>query len=45
MSSIDYSKLRSLTAQKLIRALERDDFIAERADRAARGSARTTSQR
>lgn len=26
MSSIDYSKLRSLTAQKFIRALERDGF-------------------
>lgn len=30
MNSIDYSKLRSLTAQKLIRALERDGFVFSR---------------
>jgi len=30
MSSIDYSKLRGLTAQKLIRALQRDGFIFSR---------------
>jgi predicted RNA binding protein YcfA (HicA-like mRNA interferase family) len=30
MSSIDYSKLRSLTAHRLIRALERDGFVFSR---------------
>lgn len=30
MSSIDYSKLRNLTAQKLIHALERDGFTFSR---------------
>jgi predicted RNA binding protein YcfA (HicA-like mRNA interferase family) len=29
MSSIDYRKLRSLTARRLIRALERDGFVLE----------------
>jgi predicted RNA binding protein YcfA (HicA-like mRNA interferase family) len=30
MSSIDYSKLRGLTARKLINALQRDGFIFSR---------------
>mgnify|MGYP002396080084 CR=1 FL=1 len=30
MSSVDYSKLRSLTARKLIRALLRDGFYLDR---------------
>lgn len=30
MSSIDYSKLRSLTAHRLIHALERDGFVFSR---------------
>ena len=30
MSNIDYSKLRSLTARHIIRALEKDGFVLER---------------